>query len=58
MLEHLGLRQEAAAVESAVQHAVAAREGTSDIGGSLGTRETGECIARAIRSANASTTND
>ena len=50
MLEHLGLRQEAAAVESAVQQAVAARQGTSDIGGSLGTRETGDCIAGVIRS--------
>src|SRR6266849_2368311 len=51
MLEHLGLRQDAAAVESAVQHAVAVRQGTSDIGRSLGTRETGDCIARAIRNA-------
>src|SRR5580693_8132386 len=51
MLEHLGLRQEAAAVESAVQQAVAARQGTSDIGGSLGTRETGAGIAKAIRRA-------
>ena len=51
MLEHLGLGQEAAAVESAVQHAVASRQGTSDIGGSLGTRETGDRIAGAIRSA-------
>jgi 3-isopropylmalate dehydrogenase len=51
MLEHLGLGREAAAIETAVQHAVAARQGTSDIGGSLGTRETGECIANAIRSA-------
>jgi 3-isopropylmalate dehydrogenase len=51
MLEYLGLRQEAAAVESAVQQAVAARQGTSDIGGSLGTRETGDCIAKAIRMA-------
>jgi 3-isopropylmalate dehydrogenase len=51
MLEYLGLRQEAAAVESAVQRAVAARQGTSDIGGSLGTRETGDCIASAIRGA-------
>jgi 3-isopropylmalate dehydrogenase len=49
MLEHLGLRQEAAAVESAVRQAVAARQGTSDIGGSLGTRETGDGIAKAIR---------
>jgi 3-isopropylmalate dehydrogenase len=49
MLEHLGLGQEATAVESAVQHAVAARRGTTDIGGSIGTRETGDWIANAIR---------
>jgi 3-isopropylmalate dehydrogenase len=51
MLEHLGLRQEAAAVETAVRQAVVARQGTSDIGGSLGTRETGDGIAKAIRMA-------
>jgi 3-isopropylmalate dehydrogenase len=44
MLEALGLRREAAAIESAVKDAVVAREGTPDIGGRLGTRETGDYI--------------
>jgi 3-isopropylmalate dehydrogenase len=49
MLEHLGASAEAAAIESAVQESVTARQGTKDIGGSLGTRETGDHIANAIR---------
>jgi 3-isopropylmalate dehydrogenase len=49
MLEDLGLREEAQAIEAAVQQAVTARQGTGDIGGVLGTRETGDYIAGAIR---------
>ena len=49
MLESLGLRQEAAAVEAAVRQAVAERCGTPDVGGTLGTRETGDRIANTIR---------
>ena len=49
MLEDLGLREEAQAIEAAVQRAVTARQGTADIGGVLGTRETGDYIAGAIR---------
>jgi 3-isopropylmalate dehydrogenase len=49
MLEYLGLTQEAAAIETAVQAAVVVGQGTQDIGGSLGTRETGDCIATAIK---------
>jgi len=49
MLEYLGLREEARAIEAAVQQAVTARQGTGDIGGVLGTRETGDYIAGAIR---------
>ena len=48
MLEYLGATDEARAIEAAVQQAVSARQGTRDIGGALGTRETGDCIARAI----------
>lgn len=48
MLEYLGANDEARAVEAAVQQAVTARQGTRDIGGVLGTRETGDYIARAI----------
>ena len=49
MLEHLGLLEEATAIERAVRQAVVARQGTRDIGGALGTRETGDYIAAAIR---------
>ena len=49
LLEYLGLREEAQAIEGAVQQAVTARQGTGDIGGVLGTRETGDYIADAIR---------
>jgi 3-isopropylmalate dehydrogenase len=49
LLETLGHEREARAVERAVQSAVDAGETTSDIGGSLGTREVGDWIARALR---------
>jgi 3-isopropylmalate dehydrogenase len=49
MLDHLGLALEAAAVETAVQEAVASGQGTREIGGSLGTRETGDYIVSRIR---------
>ena len=53
MLEYLGAAPEASAVEAAVQWAVAERQGTPDIGGKLGTRETGDYVADAIRRARA-----
>ena len=49
MLDYLGLKPEAMAVEAAVQEAVTAGQGTREIGGSLGTRETGDDIAARIR---------
>ena len=49
MLDYLGLKAEAAAVDAAVQAAVVAGQGTREIGGSLGTRETGDAIAQGIR---------
>jgi 3-isopropylmalate dehydrogenase len=49
MLEYLGAHDEAGAVESAVAKAVRDRNGTSDIGGALGTRETGDLIAGLVR---------
>ena len=49
MLDYLGLKLEALAVEAAVQTAVTAGQGTGDIGGSLGTRETGDAIAARVR---------
>jgi 3-isopropylmalate dehydrogenase len=49
MLEYLGLAADAAAIEAAVKDAVVHRQGTKDIGGTLGTRETGDYIVNAIR---------
>jgi 3-isopropylmalate dehydrogenase len=49
MLQSLGLKLEGAAVEAAVKDAVVSGRGTAEIGGSLGTRETGDYIASAIR---------
>jgi 3-isopropylmalate dehydrogenase len=48
MLEYLGASNESKAIESAVQQAVVERQGTPDIGGTLGTRETGDYIADCI----------
>ncbi|MGQ0732607.1 MAG: 3-isopropylmalate dehydrogenase [Acidobacteriota bacterium] len=51
MLETLGWREEAGAVERAVEGAVHAGETTRDVGGSLGTREVGDrVVARLDRS--------
>ncbi len=49
MLEDLGLTNEAAAIEAAVKQSVVTGHGTAEIGGTLGTRETGDYIAAAIR---------
>jgi 3-isopropylmalate dehydrogenase len=48
MLETLGLASEAAAIDAAVLAAVNAGDGTPDIGGNLGTRETGTAIANRL----------
>jgi 3-isopropylmalate dehydrogenase len=50
MLQSLGLTLEGAAVEAAVKQAVVDGQGTKEIGGSLGTRETGDYIAARISS--------
>jgi 3-isopropylmalate dehydrogenase len=52
MLEYLGMKQEAEAIEAAVQAAVVSGNGTKEIGGSLGTRETGDYIANALKTKN------
>jgi len=49
MLDTLALTQEAAAIETAVKNAVITGQVTTDIGGRLGTKETGDYIAGAIR---------
>jgi 3-isopropylmalate dehydrogenase len=50
MLEHLGATREAGAVERAVRQAVVQRQGTPDIGGDLGTRQTGDYVASLVGS--------
>ena len=50
MLDYLGLEREAAAIEAAVRESVATGHTTTDIGGSLGTKETGDYIAQLIQS--------
>jgi 3-isopropylmalate dehydrogenase len=49
LVQSLGLIQEAATIEAAVKHAVMTGHGTKEIGGTLGTRETGDFIVHAIR---------
>lgn len=48
MLVHLGLSAEAARIDQAVLGAVRQKRTTSDIGGTLGTREVGEWIAGQV----------
>jgi 3-isopropylmalate dehydrogenase len=48
MLETVGMNDEAAAIEAAVLAAVRENQVTQDIGGRLGTREAGDCIAAAV----------
>jgi 3-isopropylmalate dehydrogenase len=50
MLETLGLAHEAAAIDAAVLKAVTEGIGTPDIGGTMGTKETGDYIAAQIHS--------
>jgi 3-isopropylmalate dehydrogenase len=50
MLDYVGFEREAAAIEAAVRESVATGQTTTDIGGSLGTRETGDHIAQLIQS--------
>jgi len=48
MLAHIGLQNEAARIDAAVLAAVRARKVTPDVGGSMGTRESGEWIAQQV----------
>ena len=48
MLAHLGLNAEAQKIEAAVLEAVRQQKTTVDIGGSLGTREAGEWVAKRV----------
>jgi 3-isopropylmalate dehydrogenase len=59
MLETLGSKQEAAAIDAAILKAVRDKQATQDIGGSLGTREAGDYIRNqiALREPNRTTEN-
>ena len=48
MLGHLGMNAEADKIEAAVLEAVRQKKTTADIGGTLGTREAGEWVARRV----------
>lgn len=48
MLAHLGMEDKAARIEAAVLDAVHQRKTTSDVGGTLGTREAGDWVAQKI----------
>ncbi|MFM8533341.1 MAG: isocitrate/isopropylmalate dehydrogenase family protein [Acidimicrobiia bacterium] len=50
MLETLGAKDEAKAIEGAVEMAIAEHQVTSDIGGQLGTREAGDFIQKQVAS--------
>jgi 3-isopropylmalate dehydrogenase len=50
MLADLGMTAEAEKIEAAVLEAVRQKKSTSDIGGTLGTREAGEWVAREVSS--------
>src|SRR4051794_1183809 len=49
MLETLGWKQEAVAIDAAVLKAVRENQVTTDVGGTLGTREAGDYVTKAIR---------
>jgi len=49
MLDHLGFSAEGKKIESAVLAAVQQKRTTSDVGGSLGTKEVGDFIATSVR---------
>jgi 3-isopropylmalate dehydrogenase len=48
MLEHLGFQEEGALIGRAVRQAVQENKSTSDIGGNLGTKETGDYVCSTI----------
>jgi len=48
MLAHLGMTAESAKIEAAVLEAVRQKKTTEDLGGTLGTREAGDCVAERV----------
>jgi 3-isopropylmalate dehydrogenase len=57
LLETTGWIDEARLIERAVEAAVVAGRTTPDVGGSLGTRDVGDWIARRVKNEERSTTN-
>ena len=53
MLETLGWKEEAAAIERAVERAVQQRQTTTDVGGTLSTSAVGDWIAAQLGTQNA-----
>ena len=51
MLAHLGFAEAAQKIEAAVLEAVRQKKTTQDVGGTLGTKEVGEWIARKVEAA-------
>jgi 3-isopropylmalate dehydrogenase len=49
MLDHLGFQEAAGKIDATVLEAVRHKKTTADFGGSMGTREVGEWIARQVR---------
>jgi 3-isopropylmalate dehydrogenase len=49
MLEHLGFKGESTLIEAAIRECIREDECTPDIGGRLGTRESGDAVCRRIR---------
>ena len=49
MLKHLEMKTEAEKIEAAVLEAVRQKKTTADVGGTLGTRETGEWVAERVK---------
>jgi 3-isopropylmalate dehydrogenase len=50
MLRHLGFTKEADKIEAAVLEAVRQKKTTQDIGGTLGTKEAGDWVAKTVSS--------
>jgi 3-isopropylmalate dehydrogenase len=50
MLDHLGFNAEAALIETSIRECITDDQCTPDLGGKLGTRETGDAVCRRLRS--------
>ncbi len=49
LLEHIGFSREACLIETAIRECIRENECTPDLGGKLGTRESGDAVCRRIR---------